>query len=277
MNTETLESTGLVSRGIRPGAALVIIAILAVSITLSGCKGGEITQPEETWAYADPGTDGTADRFAAGHGDFRIEVRYDSISSDPAGGGIFSMRLNPGEDFSGAVGLDFEADARLSVHLSRHAVNPRYPVVEIIVKPRQSISPGLYTITVMATNSDFRRKLRLTVNVINWMSSGGAHAAPKQKPFASWLETNHPELGDFSHREWSVYATYPGILVVEHWTYLDAEWEMRICFHVMIPPYDWSKMWLRKRGEWEPTLAAMRETDGTIHEIPVADYPIMGY
>ena len=48
--------------------------------------------------------------------------------------------------------------------------------------------------------------------------------------------------------------------------------------YVMIPPYDWSMLYLRKRGTLEPIFAAKRETDNTIHEIPVSDYPILfGY
>ena len=46
----------------------------------------------------------------------------------------------------------------------------------------------------------------------------------------------------------------------------------------MIPPYDWSMLWLRKRGEVEAIFAAKRESDGTVYEIPVGDYPIFyGY
>ncbi len=72
--------------------------------------------------------------------------------------------------------------------------------------------------------------------------------------------------------------TYPEILVVEHWTFLNPTWEMRMCFHVMIPPYDWSMLTIRSRGEWDFQFAAKRESDGTTYEIPVAEYPVMcGY
>jgi hypothetical protein len=113
--------------------------------------------------------------------------------------------------------------------------------------------------------------------VVDWGGGGKGTATDKMNDFVTWLETEHPELGSFSARNWFVYGTYPQLLIVEHWTFLDEDWEMRVCYHVMIPPYDWSKILLRRRGEWEPLLAVHRETDGTIYEIPVEEYPIMGY
>ena len=88
-----------------------------------------------------------------------------------------------------------------------------------------------------------------------------------------WLETNHPEFGSFSTANSYAYITYLAHLIVEHWTFLYDEWEMRICFHVMIPPYDWSMIWLRPRGEVDAIFSAKRESDGTVYEIPISDYP----
>ncbi len=93
-----------------------------------------------------------------------------------------------------------------------------------------------------------------------------------------WLSQHHPEYAAVLDQKWFAYNTYPQIWVVEHWTFLSEDWELRVCFHVMIPPYDWSMMRLRKRGEVNAEFAARRESDGTIYEIPVSDYPIkFGY
>lgn len=242
-----------------------------------GCSRDEVLQPEPTSPLARPAVNQIDDRSLLGQGEFRIVARYDSISSYPSGGGIFPIRLNPGDDFSGAIRLTILADPRLHAEPSATVLSPQSPVAEITIMPERTIPVGLHTITLLAANAGFSGKLILTVNTVNWWATEKSHAVQKMEPFAAWLEENYPDLGNFSERGWYIYATYPGILVVEHWTFLDAEWEMRVCFHVMIPPYDWSKMLLRKRGEWEPTLAAMQETDGTIHQIPIADYPIMGY
>ena len=69
------------------------------------------------------------------------------------------------------------------------------------------------------------------------------------------------------------YITYPAHLIVEHWTFLYDNWEMRICYHVMIPPYNWSMLWLRPLGELDAVFSAKREWNGTAYEIPICDYP----
>ena len=46
-------------------------------------------------------------------------------------------------------------------------------------------------------------------------------------------------------RQWDIYATYSGILVVMHHTFLDMDWELRLSYHAMIPPYNWSNILLR--------------------------------
>jgi hypothetical protein len=256
---------------------VAVMAIVVFGIFVYGCSRDAVLQPQSTSQLARPVTNSIDDRSLTGHGEFRIIAKYDSIDSYPSGGGVFLIRLNPGDDFSGPVRLTIKADPRLHADLSAAVLNPQSPVAEITIMPEQTFPIGLHTITVLADNASFSRKLILIVNIINWWIADKRNAVQNLLPFAEWLEKNHPELGDFLEREWYIYATYPGILVVEHWTFLDAEWEIRVCHHVMIPPYDWSKMLLRKRGEWEPTLAAKRETDGIIHQIPIADYPIMGY
>ena len=48
---------------------------------------------------------------------------------------------------------------------------------------------------------------------------------------------------------------------------------MRICYHVMISPYNWSMLWLRPWGKVDAIFAAKRESDGTTYEISISDYP----
>jgi len=46
----------------------------------------------------------------------------------------------------------------------------------------------------------------------------------------------------------------------------------------MIPPHDWSKIYIRKRNSIDGEFAAMQESDGTISQIEIGDYPTMfGY
>jgi hypothetical protein len=122
------------------------------------------------------------------------------------------------------------------------------------------------------------QKLLLKVEMFSWTSDSLADAIIKRDELIDWLETEHPEFGVFSGKNSYAYITYPAHLIVEHWTFLYDKWEMRICFHVMIPPYNWSMIGLRPRGEFDFVFAAKREYNGTTYEIPISDYPIFyGY
>ena len=45
------------------------------------------------------------------------------------------------------------------------------------------------------------------------------NALVKKDELIKWLESKRPEFGTFSDKESFAYITYPGILVVEHWTF----------------------------------------------------------
>jgi hypothetical protein len=169
--------------------------------------------------------------------------------------------------------LCLESPPELRAGIDINETGGPYGIAEISIRPVQPIGIGVYPITLCAENSSLRGAVELKVDVMNWPAGNPETVTVKRDEFVQWLEAEHPELGEFSGREWFSYLTYPGIWVVEHWTFLDPDWEMRICFHVMIPPYDWSMLLLRPRGQWDPILATMRESDGTTYEIPIDEYP----
>lgn len=48
----------------------------------------------------------------------------------------------------------------------------------------------------------------------------------------------------------------PVWLVVTHYLFLSDEWEMGVSWHIMIPPSDWTRIYLRHRfDEMTPSLA----------------------
>jgi hypothetical protein len=253
--------------------SILLLAILGLA--MSGCSDEDLAEPvgnATTVAVMEPEMD---EREILA---FDIEPKYSYIRSCPDGGGVFVLRIAPGSLPPGPVRTRIKAPEALNALIAVDGFNEKPGVSEIVINPDQSMAPGVYEIIVYATESGFTRSRALEVDLINRDGILSEMAVAKRDDFIGWLEEEHPELGTFSDREWFSYPTYPGILVVEHWTFLDDDWEMRICFHVMIPPYDWSMLMLRERGEWNPILAAKRDSDAPIYEIPVDEYPIMfGY
>jgi len=84
----------------------------------------------------------------------------------------------------------------------------------------------------------------------------GPLAAEVRDLFIPWLAQNRPELGITEQTQWTGTIVTPHILVVTHYLYFSDEWEMHVFWHVMIPPYDWAKIELRRRFvETLPSLA----------------------
>lgn len=207
-----------------------------------------------------------------------LHTRYDSIRSYPGGGGNFTIAIIPDQEFAGRAILTIAADPALHARLDRSTLCPAKRVAELTVRPDINAAPGLYAITLLATHNGVRYTQALLVRVFEWAQFEPGVEMEKRADFLTWLAAAHPELGEIAAHPVHRYITYPEILIVEHWTFLSSAWDMRICFHVMVPPDDWSMMLLRRTGSLVPLLAARRDSDGSIHEIPVKEYPqLCGY
>jgi hypothetical protein len=211
-------------------------------------------------------------------GTYQIVCPYDTIRSYPGGGGIFTFGITPSQNFDGDIQLRLFAQEGLSAELNHIAFTKTDTIAELVIAPVPFIQPGLYCIAVEMRHDSTVRTLSLWVWIYDWPGVVSPESSAKLWEFAPWVQNNHPELfaafgGMLMH-----YFTYPEVLIVEHHTYLNAGWEIRLCYHVMIPPHDWSMIRIRKLNSLEPALAARRETDGSIHQIGIHEYPLMfGY
>lgn len=210
-------------------------------------------------------------------GDFQFVTKYDSIRSYPNGGGIFVLKMIPDQDFAGKINLELNSEVRLNAVLSKSLLEKNDSVFDITLHPDQNLAPGIYVIKLISDYAGKQKSKNLQVEVFEW-GGNPEDAEIKFNQFKSWIEQNAPTFENIFTTQKDIYSTYPQTLIVEHYTYLYTEYEVRLCYHVMIPPYDWSKLCIRNRHKMNPELVLVRETNGNIHEIPANDYPYMyGY
>ncbi len=256
---------------------LVVVATFALlGVVFFGCSSDSPMQSSVSQSALEMNTV----EPTIGEGTFNLKAKYNYVKTYPGGGGIFVLRMIPNADLVGDVALSLKANKNLAATLSTSVVSDGSNVFEVTISPTDMVQLTTYIMTVTARNQTHTETIELQVELVDWGVSNVGIAQEKQDQFIEWLEAEHPELGTFDNQLWDLYGTYPQILIVEHYTFLSQNWEFRVCFHVMIPPYDWSMMLLRARGEWNADLAAIREWDeasGTyvIHEILIKDYPIM--
>lgn len=118
-------------------------------------------------------------------------------------------------------------------------------------------SPDDYTIIVRVTGKrgDISHSVAVPITVqVEWTDTLAADAAVERDRFPAWLAANHPELGIDPSTAWN--GTMPApVLVVSHYLYFNDTWEVHVEWHVMIPPYDWTRIYLRRRFvETAPSL-----------------------
>jgi hypothetical protein len=120
-------------------------------------------------------------------------------------------------------------------------------VAEITVMPITDNVGRNVTITLTGERGGLKRIVNISTEVLGEEDMLGPEAAEKRDMFVAWLAVKHPELGITDKTVWTGTVVNPRVLVVTHYMFLSEEWEMYLTWHVMIPPYDWAKIYLRHR------------------------------
>jgi hypothetical protein len=123
-------------------------------------------------------------------------------------------------------------------------------VAEVTVVPIEADVGKNVTVTIQGERNGANQTTTVTFEVIEAEDREvtlGPEAAAMRNRFTQWLETNHPELGITNSTTWTDTVVNPRVLVVMHYMFLSEDWEMYVTWHVMIPPYDWTRIYLRHR------------------------------
>ena len=171
------------------------------------------------------------------------------------------------------------SDPTLQAQLTTTIFSHTNQVGELTIRPTDDITEGIHKIFLISTDDSLPKGMVLEVEVFDiGYTEPSSYIIDKRNELISWLSSTYPEYENITDQTWFAYRTYTEILVVEHWTFLSPDYELRICCHITTEPYNWSKMMLRHRGDIEPVIAAHQEYDGSTNEINTSDYPIMyGY
>ena len=129
-------------------------------------------------------------------------------------------------------------------------------IAEIVVIPTQSSINQTLIITIKGARTGFIQTKTIDIEVLDRQDSLKQTASEMKDMFIHWLASNYPEYGISENTEWEGTIVDPGILVVMHYLFLSEDWEMYVTWHIMIPPSDWVKIYLRPRFvEIKSTLA----------------------
>ncbi|MFO7548111.1 MAG: hypothetical protein R6X29_04460 [Acidimicrobiia bacterium] len=128
-------------------------------------------------------------------------------------------------------------------------------VGEVWVVPDPATEETTATVEITATLGDDTVAEVRTIPIIPMAGERAADAEPYFDLWTEWLAAEHPELGITEATVWDP-EYVSTLLVVSHYAYFSEDWEMTIAWHVMIPPSDWTEVYLRRRGvDAAPSLA----------------------
>ena len=102
-------------------------------------------------------------------------------------------------------------------------------------------------VEISGTRDNFQQNQDVNINILPGEDTLLEYASVVRDRFSPYLAENYPQFGITEDTEWIGTIVKPHILVVSHYLFFSEEWEMGVMWHIMIPPYDWGKIYLRHR------------------------------
>jgi hypothetical protein len=128
-------------------------------------------------------------------------------------------------------------------------------VAEVTVIPEAATTETELTISIEVAIGGTTHSVSRTTQVLTWEDDRAEQASEILDLFTSWLAENRSDLGITPETEFEGTLLAPQLLVVSHYGFFNDEWEIGLSWHVMIPPDDFSEVYLRPRSALRPTLA----------------------
>lgn len=247
--------------GILGGCIAVIIAVVAIA-SLPPASG----EPD----------DGEPSENSAFHINVIPETPED-INGEP----FFKYSI-AGQHFVFLVTITDEGqESEVPVHISATATGAEVviyyedifegEVAEVVVIPAPASIGQIIEVTITGTRGSASDEKIASFEVAEGEDDRQEYATELLDEFVSWLATNHPELGITADTTWNGTMVSPVWLVVSHYLFFSEEWELHIEWHIMVPPYDWAKIDLRRRfDELAPSYAfEISSVDAASEPVPM--------
>ena len=225
--------------------------LFAAALVLASCAGGGRGGSSEPSPSA-PGSPTAAPSGSAV--DFTLEVLPAEFVGMTVGGQrvVFLVSVS-GTAADGPVEITAEA-AGATITIEPQPLTPGV-VGEVSVVPAAVAAESELTVTINAARAGVGKSVQRTLAMTAGENTLAEEAALHLAPFVAWLEANHPELGITADTAWDG-SLGSWVLIVEHYQYVSADWELGLAWHVMIAPDDWARIYLRHRwSETEPSMA----------------------
>jgi hypothetical protein len=228
--------------------------LLAAALLLAGCSGGSMSTPS-----APP----TAPPSGA---DYRLDVLPALLVGRAVPGQSVALLVSvSGSGSDAEVAITAEAPGA-SVSVSPEALSTG-TVGEVTIVPEPVTAERAVEVVIKASLGGIERQATRTLTVSPGEDTLGPEAAVLMRRFSEWLAVERPDLGIGPDTRWE--GTPGGwVLVVNHYQYFSETWELGLDWHVMVPPDDWARIYLRRRWTEATPSAAFEITSVSGTSVP---------
>lgn len=191
-------------------------------------------------------------------GPFSLTVMPRSLKGESIAGQrcvfLVTVTFDEGQE-PGPVALSAAATEGAEVTVTPQTILPG-EVAEVSVTPGPKNVGATLELVVQGTWGGTTVERHVGFVVAEGEDDRAPYATELRDRFVEWLAIEHPELGITLDTEWQGTMVSPVWLIVSHYLFFAEEWEMHVSWHVMIAPYDWARIDLRRRfTETAPSLA----------------------
>jgi hypothetical protein len=229
--------------------SISLLFILSISLFLNSCGGDPISQPETA------------------SGSYSVSItnpdcfRNNICTSYVDGGGVFIFELNPGNDFSGMVNLEVEADPKLGTKLSYPYIDRRLRISEISIHPTAGIDTGNHTIILNMYHNNKHKEIFITIYLMNY---NRYIIHEEYFSFVKHIENYYPQYTIKANDIWQKYTNCIKVVCFGQSEYLNDRYQI-IFYQICFPDASIVFKIRRRNFETLPSLILLKEKDGTIH------------
>jgi hypothetical protein len=148
-------------------------------------------------------------------------------------------------------------------------------LVEVFLYPNTTHLDEVIEIEAIISSRGISKKDYAFVQVIDWSIEITPLIEAMRDEFIIYLSNNHLNFKINKSTVWEGFGNTPRILIVEHYLFKSAYWEMELARHVTIAPHDWVEVYLRPRNSlspnWSGNINSWSSGNYTILEIEPPD------
>ncbi len=155
-------------------------------------------------------------------------------------------------DLMSNLTININTNASIEVESVIWDNSPLSKVVEVFLYPNITHLNNIIEIKANVTSEYISKVDYAIVRVIDWTFEISSEIIAMRDEFVDYLSGNHKNFGINESTIWEGLGSAPQILVVEHYLFRSAYWEMELARHATIAPHDWVEIYLRPRSSLFP-------------------------